>query len=285
MDEVLDLLALRAGEVAVDCTLGRGGHALAIAQRLGPAGTLIALDADPRNLEYAEGRLAEAPCKVELHHANFGTLRDILGDRSVDVLLADLGVSTNQLTSDTHGLSFSVDGPLDMRLDPDLRTTAADILRTTPEKQLADLIYQNGDERFSRRIAKRIVETRRQAPIRTTAQLAELVRFAIPKRLHDKRIHPATRTFQALRMAVNRERENLEALLDSVPQVLSSGGRCGLISFHSHEDRPVKHRLNEWSSLGLLEKLTKRPITPGEAELTANPRSRSAKLRGARRVG
>lgn len=203
----------------------------------------------------------------------------------VDVLLADYGVSTNQLFEAEYGLSMSSDMPLDMRLDPRLEQSAADLLRTLPEGELADVLYRNADERFSRRIARFIVEKRAEAPMVSTAQLAELVRAAIPRRFHEKRIHPATRTFQALRMAVNRERENLEALLGVLPTVLNVGGRCGLISFHSHEDRPTKQRLAALASAGVVELLVRRPVVPSEVEIAANPRSRSAKLRGARRAG
>jgi 16S rRNA (cytosine1402-N4)-methyltransferase len=281
INECLALLDLRPGEVVVDCTLGRGGHALKLGEAVGAGGTLIGLDADSRNLAFAAGRLAGLPCRVHAVHANFAEFPEVLTDLElggVDALLADLGVSTNQLFDPAYGLSISNDMPLDMRLDPRLDTTAADLCNTLSEKRLADLIYQNADERHSRRIARYIVGRR---PLKTTADLANAVLRASGGRR--QKIHPATRTFQALRMAVNRERENLDALLASLPTVLNPGGRAGIISFHSLEDRPVKQGFLALQQAGGFERLTRKPITPGDEELTSNPRSRSAKLRGVRR--
>ncbi len=290
--ETIDLLDPTPGDVAIDCTLGRGGHALAMAERLGPGGLLIGLDQDPDNLAYAEERLAGVPCRKHLVHANFSELTTLLRDAGVDgadCLLADLGVSTNQLLDGEHGLSFTDgDAPLDMRLDPRLRVSAADIVNRWDAKRIADTLFQYAQERLSRRIARKIIEARGRAPIRTVGELADLVRRCVPrpKRGGGRRGHsidPATRTFMALRMAVNGEPDALGKLLDALPIALNPGGRAAIISFHSGEDRLVKHRLRELDSFGTLDLLTKRPTVPGEAEERENPRSRSAKLRAARR--
>ncbi len=287
MNEVLSCLKPVPGEVFVDCTLGRAGHALAVAAELGPKGLLIGLDADPRNLDYARRRLDAAGCPVRLFHANFAELPDVLshaGIESVDGILADLGISTNQLLDDAYGMSFSQDMPLDMRIDPRIRQSAADIVRTMREQDLADLFYGLAQERYSRRIARKIVEARRLSPIQTTARLADLVRSAIPRRGGaPEKIDPATRTFLALRMKVNQELENLRSLLDSAPGILKQGGRVAVISFQSMEDRLVKQAFRSAEQAGDFRVLTKKPLVPTEAEASRNPRSRSAKLRAAQR--
>lgn len=288
--ETLDLLAAGPDKVMVDCTTGRGGHAAAIAQRLGPTGTLLCLDVDPRNLRYAQARLADAPCRVRLFHANFAELKDVLdaaGLTAVDGVLADLGISTNQLFDAGYGLSFAAPMPLDMRVDPRLRRTAADIVNRTDEGELADLLFGLADERFSRRVARKIGEARRQSPILTTDRLADVVRSAIPsvRGGAPQKIDPATRTFLALRMAVNRELPNLEALLERAPAALAPGGRFAVISFHSTEDRLVKQAFRSAEQTGVLKVVTPKPLSPAADELAANPRSRSAKLRAAERVG
>ena len=293
MTEVMDLL-LPVGEgrqVVVDCTLGRGGHARALARRLRPDDLLIGLDADPRNLAFARSQLASAPCHCRLFHANFAQLSEVLTaadlppEGSVHAVLADLGLSTNQLFDPAYGLSFAAPMPLDMRIDPETRRTAADWVNHTPEDELANVLYSLADERYSRRIARKIVEARRVAPIITTDRLAELVRSAIPKRHGPpERIDPATRTFMALRMAVNDELANLTALLDRAPRALAVGGRVGIISFHSVEDRQVKQQFRSADAAGVLRVLTNRPVVPAEAEQRANPRSRSAKLRAAEKI-
>jgi 16S rRNA (cytosine1402-N4)-methyltransferase len=291
--EALDLLRPTAGMTVVDCTLGRGGHSAAIAERLGPDGTLIGLDVDPKNLDYARARLANAPCRVRLFHANFAEIEDVLkevGVEAVDGVLADLGLSTNQFLDPSYGMSFSTDGPLDMRIDPRLRRTAADIVNRTGERELADLIYQLSDERFSRRIARKITEARAISPITTTRQLADLVRSAVPRprggagRADPALIDPATRTFMALRMAVNAETDNLDRFLRLAPARLrAGGGRMAVISFHSVEDRAVKLAFRSAEQTGLVSILTKKPLTPSDSEIARNPRSRSAKLRAAER--
>jgi len=292
--ETLEHLDPRPGQTVVDCTLGRGGHAALIAGRIGPEGLLVGLDADPRNLAYARERLGAAPCRIHLAHANFARLGDVLaeaGAQRVHGILADLGVSTNQLLERSYGLGFADAGseaPLDMRLDPELPHSAADLLRIWSEKQIANVLYSLAQERYSRRIARKIVERRGRQPIKTVAELADLVRGCVPRERRDRGprarmpIDPATRTFMALRMAVNRETEALGALLSEAPGRLLPGGRLVVISFHSGEDRLVKQAFRDAASLGLLEVVTRKPVTPSEEEMRRNPRSRSAKLRAAR---
>lgn len=299
--EVLDALRPAPGGAFVDCTLGRAGHAAAVVAALGPSGLFVGLDADPRNLEYARQRLAGAPCEVRLFHANFAELEDVLravGRETVNGILADLGLSTNQFLDPAYGLSFSADAPLDMRLDPRARRSAADLVNRLPERELADLIYQLSDERFSRRIARKIVEARAVSPILNTGRLADLVRSAVPPPRgaagrgrrpggsggSAERIDPATRTFMALRMAVNAETDNLDRLLQVAPRRLATGGRMAVISFHSVEDRAVKLAFRSAEQTGLLKILSKKPLLPSEAEIAANPRARSAKLRVAERL-
>ena len=295
--DVLEVLAPSEGAVVIDCTTGRGGHALALAQRIGPRGQLLCLDADPRNLEYARERLQEAPGSARFFHANFAEIRDVLDAAgilpgAVDAILADLGISTNQLFEPAYGLSFSIDMPLDMRVDPRLPQSAADIVNRYREEDLADVLYKLAQERYSRRIARKVVEARRIGPIKSTGRLADIVRSAMPPQRHHARrgapaassggekIDPATRTFLALRMAVNQEMENLQALLKTAPGLLKPGtGRFAVISFQSMEDRLVKQAFRWLEASGACEVLTPKPLSPGAEELAANPRSRSAKLR------
>ena len=275
----------------VDCTLGRGGHALEIAKRLNPNDQLIAIDADPRNLEFASTRLEPFKSKVRFFHANFRQLEDVLdevGSKEVNGILADLGVSTNQIFDARYGLSFALDAPLDMRLNPDESLTADQIVNTWPERKLADMLYQNADERFSRRIARKIVEERAISPIKTTRRLAEIVRSCVPpvrsKSAVREPIDPATRTFLALRMQVNAEAENLKALIDQASARLASEGRLAIISFQSAEDRIVKHAFKALEETNRFEVLTKKPIVPTDEEIESNPRSRSSKMRVLKRV-
>ena len=292
MDQVLEGLAIAPGQTVVDCTLGRAGHASAIASRLGSAGVLIGLDADPRNLAFAAQRLGVSgasatsslhACTIRLFHANFAQLDDVLEQVQpvrVDAILADLGLSTNQLFDISYGLSFAQDMPLDMRLDPELPTSAQTIVNHMPERELADCLFNLAQERYSRRIARKIVEARRISPIQTTERLADIVRRAVgPGHGGPGKIDPATRTFLALRMVVNREVEHLARLLEEGPALLSGGGRMGVISFQSTEDRAVKQAFRSLEQTGLYTVLTKKPLSPSPAELAANPRSRSAKLR------
>ena len=283
--EVLAALEPAPGQVIVDATTGVGGHARLLAERIVPGGRLIALDQDPAMLDLARLRLAELP--VTLIRSGFGRLRrvlDELGLERVDAVLADLGVCSDQLDKTARGLTFSKPGPLDMRMDPDSGETAADLIRRLPERELADLIYEYGEERHSRRVARRIVEERKRAPIETTEQLADLVRGCVPRSggPRGKGIDPATRTFQALRIAVNDELGELERLLAVLPRCVRPGGRAAIISFHSLEDRRVKHAFRERT---LWEALTKKPVQAGEEEERVNPRARSAKMRAAIRGG
>lgn len=291
LQETLSALEPAPGKVLVDGTTGRGGHSMALARQLGPTGQLLCLDADPRNLEFARQRITDnsAPCPVRFFHANFAELADVLdaaGVRAVDGILADLGISTNQLFEADYGMSFSVDMPLDMRVDPRLPRTAADLVNHLREEDLANVLYNLAQERYSRRIARKIGEARRGSPILSTGRLADLVRSAIPRRGGaPEKIDPATRTFLALRMAVNQELENLEALLREAPKLLNPGGRFAVISFQSMEDRLVKQafRALESTQPDAYEVLTRKPLSPSPEELAANPRSRSAKLRAIRR--
>jgi 16S rRNA (cytosine1402-N4)-methyltransferase len=288
--ECLHWLKPAVGATVFDCTLGRGGHALEMARCIGSNGLLVGLDVDPNNLEFVKARLVGAPCRIRLFHANFAQIHDVwteVGKPPVGAVLADLGLSTNQLFDDRYGLSLAAPMPLDMRIDPRSRETAADLVNRLSEKDLADLLFQLADERYSRRIARKIVEARRLSPIKTTDRLTEVVRSAVPSAKSygtRERIDPATRTFLALRMKVNRETENLASLLENAPRVLAPGGRLGIISFQSTEDRIVKQAFRSAEQAGQLQVLTKRPVTPTDAELAANPRSRSAKLRVAERI-
>jgi 16S rRNA (cytosine1402-N4)-methyltransferase len=290
LDAVLDGLNPQPGQTIVDCTLGRGGHAAAIARRLAPGGLLIGIDADPRNLEFASQRVREAApdTPARFFHANFAELDDVLdaaGAQAVDDILADLGLSTNQLFDEKYGLSFAQPMPLDMRIDPRISKNAADLVNTLPQDDLANVLYELAQERYSRRIARKIADARRITPILTTDRLADLVRSAIPRRGGaPEKIDPATRTFMALRMAVNREVENLAALMEQAPPRLKRGGRLAVISFHSTEDRLVKQAFRSAEQTGLLAILTKRPLSPTADELVRNPRSRSAKLRIAEKL-
>jgi 16S rRNA (cytosine1402-N4)-methyltransferase len=291
LQATLEGLAPAPGEIFLDGTTGAGGHAAEIAVRIGPRGLLVCADADPSMLEIAGRRLSAFPW-VRLVRADFAdldALREAAGGRTFDGALLDLGISSLQLDDPARGFSFRVEGPLDMRRDPDdAGPTAAELLRDTREKDLADLIYRFGEERFSRRIARAVVERRKREPIRTTTALAELVSSTIPRRAWPRDIHPATRVFQALRIAVNRELSSLGAFLDAIPRHLSPGGRVAVISFHSLEDRMVKTAFRRpagerGGEEPELERLTRKPVVPSEREARENPRARSAKLRVARR--
>ncbi len=281
LDEVLTYLAPAPGKVMVDCTLGRGGHTAEIARRLAPNGQVLAIDLDERNLEYARQSMEGMPCRF--FNANFAQLDEVLaaaGIPAVDGILADLGVSTNQLFEDEYGMSFSRDMPLDMRLDRSAGPSAADVVNRMDADSLANVLYELAQERYSRRIARKIVEARLISPILNTGRLAEIVRMAIPKRGGaPERINPATRTFLALRMHVNREMENLGRLIELGAKALRRGGRLVVISFQSMEDRLVKQKFRSLEQAGAVRILTGRPVVPTEAETARNPRSRSAKLR------
>jgi 16S rRNA (cytosine1402-N4)-methyltransferase len=291
LNEVLAGLAPRAGGRYLDGTLGGGGHAAALLEASAPDGRLLGVDADPAALAAAKARLTTYGERAQLAHGNFrdlGQLARAHGFERVDGILLDLGVSSHQLDTAERGFSFAAEAPLDMRLDPTGGETAADLVNDTPEGELADLIYRYGEERGSRRVARFIAEARRKRPIETTSELAELVARALGGR-HGK-IHPATRTFQALRIAVNRELESLEAVLPQAVELLAEGGRMAVISFHSLEVRIVKLFFRAESGYGdsqqpiRLKIITKKPIEANEQEARTNPRSRSAKLRIAERI-
>jgi 16S rRNA (cytosine1402-N4)-methyltransferase len=281
--EVIRYLEPAPGQLIVDATVGAGGHARILLDHAGPTGRLIGLDQDREMLELARTSLHGLP--VTLVQANFDQLRGEL-DRmqigAVDRVLADLGVCSDQIGVAERGFSFQQAGPLDMRMDRSGGQTAQMLLSQSSERELADLFWRYGDERFSRRIARRIVETRRRSPLESTTDLANLVRRCIPRPRSGKpaSIDPATRVFQALRIAVNDELGNLERFLQALPACLKPGGRAVLISFHSLEDRLVKRAFKDEPGW---EILTRKPIRPGETELRENPRARSARLRAARR--
>ena len=285
--QAIDLLRVRPGATVVDCTLGLGGHAAGIARLLGPQGHLVGFDRDPEALALAKEKLdgvcielgSQAP-KVTLIGEAFSLVTRHLRPASVDGLLADFGVSSLQLEEARRGFSFMADGVLDMRMDTRSGPTASQVVNEASERELADLIYEYGEERRSRRIARAIVRGRL---ITTTGQLARIVTSVAPPMKQD-RIHPATRTFQALRIYVNRELDEIRVLLEAAPSLLKPSARLVVISFHSLEDRIAKDSLREGARQGIWEILTKKPVTAGEEELDRNPRSRSAKLRAAERT-
>ncbi|MHC4478809.1 MAG: 16S rRNA (cytosine(1402)-N(4))-methyltransferase RsmH [Planctomycetota bacterium] len=275
--------------VMVDATIGHGGHSWLFGQKLGPEGVLVGLDIDQNALRRAHLRLKDLACKVFFICANFSQISRLLQENAVekaDFILADLGLSSPQLADHNMGLSFQKDMPLDMRIDKRLKRTAADIVNKTGEKSLAALIYQFGEDKASRRIARFVVRERQKRAITTTGQLAKIVCKARQSGRHRQRarIHPATRTFQALRIVVNDELGNIERLLASAPAVLKKSGRIAIISFHSLEDRIVKNNFKENEKSGIYKIVTKKPLTPSALEINENPRARSAKLRIAQRL-
>ena len=289
-DAVLAHASFGPDAVVVDATLGQGGHSLLLGQRLGSNGLLLGLDIDPYALEAARYRCRDCICRLCFRSGNFANVACILhkeGIDRVDFLLADLGYSSTQLADPEMGLSFQADMPLDMRIDKQLTVTAADIVNHSDETSLADLIFNYGQDRASRRIARFIVAARQNAPITTTGQLEAIVLKALyrpGRKKYGPRLHPATRTFQALRIAVNHELDNLKQLLALAPRILRPGGRLAVISFHSLEDRLVKLDFKENKLAGLYKILTKKPLVADESEVRTNRRSRSAKLRIAERL-
>ena len=275
LEEALEHLAIRPDGIYLDATAGLGGHTGAIARKL-TTGLVIANDRDPESLELAKQNTGDVADRIRFQHGEFSTLHEALlenGITQVDGLLADLGVSRFQLTDAARGFSILSDGPLDMRMDQTTGTTAAELVNYTAEKALADLIYQLGEERRARKIARAIVRAR---PIRSTRHLADVVERAAPR---TGRLHPATQTFMALRMAVNDEQRQLDNLLDQGPELLKSGGRMVVISFMSLEDRKAKQKFRSLQQEGRATVLTKHPLRPTEDEIRANPAARSAKLR------
>jgi 16S rRNA (cytosine1402-N4)-methyltransferase len=288
-EEVVEGLGCRPGGVYVDCTVGYGGHAALILERSAPDGQLIGMDQDEAALRAAGERLRPYAGRVRLVRGNFQELKQQLrsmGVAEVDGVMFDLGVSSAQLDEPTRGFSFLADGPLDMRMDQRASLTAASLVNDLPEQELADLIYRYGEERYSRRIARAIVRARETRPFATTLELADVVRGSVPPPYRHGRIHCATRTFQALRIAVNRELDVLEGALKDAVDVLAPGGRLCVISFHSLEDRIAKQTFRALSrgEAPCLSVLTKRPIVASEEERAGNPRARSAKLRVAERL-
>ncbi len=279
LNECLEYLALKPDGVYLDATAGLGGHSGAIARRLaemGGRGLVLACDRDAESIELAKANTAELSSRIRFYQSLFSQLGERLtaeGVSQLDGLLADLGVSRYQLTEGGRGFSLMADGPLDMRMGRDMPGTAADIVNFEPEKQLADLIYRLGEERRSRRIARAIVRAR---PLQTTGQLAKLIEGVVPR---TEKIHPATRTFMALRIAVNREMEELDALLASIPALVKPGGRAVIVTFMSLEDRKVKQSFQAMAQTGRAQVLTRHVVRPTEEEIRNNPPSRSAKLR------
>jgi 16S rRNA (cytosine1402-N4)-methyltransferase len=284
--EVLQYLRPEQGGLFVDCTVGLGGHSRALLEA--GASRIIGLDRDRDALARARETLAPWGDRVELVHGDYRAIDEVLESRQisrVDGALADLGVSSLQFDAPGRGFSFMRDEPLDMRMDRSAEETAADLVAQSSERDLADAIFQYGEERFSRRIARALVEARREAPVDTTGRLATIVRRAIPHRGGHVRIDPATKTFQALRIWVNRELDGLDRFVEAAARRLRAGARLVVIAFHSLEDRIVKHTLRALQQRdGLVQVLTKKPLVPGDGETDRNPRARSAKLRAAERV-
>jgi 16S rRNA (cytosine1402-N4)-methyltransferase len=292
--ETLRLLDARPGEVAVDLTAGRGGHSVALAAAVGPQGLVIGFELDPASLVFAGQRVRAAGGRFEPVGESFVRAPQHLVDAGwrADAVLADLGFSSAQMDDPRRGFGFAADGPLDMRYDPRNPVTAEKLLARLSERELADLIYCCGEDPYARKIARKLALARRHEPIRSTARLAELVREAYGPRARRSRVHPATRTFMALRIAVNDELTALEALLEHLRRAAASvgegggwlraGARVAIISFHSLEDRLVKRAFAALARDGLAAPLTKRPLAPGPDEIAGNPRCRSAKLRAVR---
>jgi 16S rRNA (cytosine1402-N4)-methyltransferase len=285
VEEVLQYLDCRPGRIYVDGTVGSGGHSRKILERSSPTGKLIGLDWDEEAVERARKNLSLFEGRVALRKGNFKDLKSVLKSLSipgVDGILLDLGVSTEQLESRERGFSFRWDGPLDMRMSQETEITAQDFVKNLPPSDLETLLREYGEERWARRIARNIVRRRQRAPIRTTGELVEAIEESVPR--SRGRIHPATRTFQALRISVNEELNNLRAFLDSAPDLLRPKGRLCIISYHSLEDRIVKNCFRHWTRGGKGEEkpfglLTPKPVVPAAEEVSRNPRARSAKLR------
>jgi 16S rRNA (cytosine1402-N4)-methyltransferase len=306
LNQAIDFLAVRRGGTYLDATVGLGGHSFEIAKRLGAPGHLIGVDKDPNALALAREKLVVSPSllvvgkpmnerpathdqrpvldwpTITLLQGSFADLANDQRPATIDGLLADVGMSSLQLNDAARGFSFQADGPLDMRMDPQNERTAEQVVNHISERELADVIYEFGEERRSRRIARAICRSR---PIRSTAHLADVISAAArPMNSEQRRIHPATRTFQALRIFVNRELDDLRALLESAPRIMKPGGRVVIISFHSLEDRIVKDAFREGVKQGHYRQLTKKPVTATDEESDRNPRARSAKLRAVEKV-
>ncbi|MCM8812448.1 MAG: 16S rRNA (cytosine(1402)-N(4))-methyltransferase RsmH [Candidatus Omnitrophica bacterium] len=284
--EVLTVLRLSPGKFIVDCTVGEGGHTAGILSRIVPGGYLLGLDQDDDALEAAQQKLACYDGSFRLVNMNFKNIRAALqadGKDCADGFVFDLGVSMMQLSSPERGFSFRLEGPLNMRMDKRGQITAFDLVNNLSEDEIATVLYRFGQEYNSRRIAARIVGSRQRSPIGTTSQLAEIVYGAVPEHERHKKIHPATKTFMALRIAVNRELEAVQIGVREAVDALKPGGRICVISFHSLEDRIVKQEFRALAKKGVVELVTKKPLVPNEQEMRENPRSRSAKMRVAQK--
>lgn len=285
LNEVIGLLNLSAGKVVVDGTIGLGGHSFEIIRQIQPNGRLIGIDFDKSALEIAKERLAGHQVKIDLFRDNFSNLGSILKElnlNGVDAILLDLGLSSYQLSDSTRGFSFLANGPLDMRMSRDAFLRAADIINRVPEKELIRIFQEYGEERFSKRIARKIVNTRHKRRIETTADLVNVIYESVP--FKQGKIHPATRVFQALRIATNKELGNLSIFLNNAADYLNPKGRLAVISFHSLEDRLVKQKFVDNKRKEIFSLLTKKPIRPGMDETNSNPRARSARLRVAEKI-
>ena len=290
LDAVLDVIRPQPGQTIVDCTLGLGGHAAELLRRVAPGGKLIGLDFDPANVELARAKLAGVGGDFSIHHSNFAGVDKTLaaaGVERVDAILADVGVASPQIDDPSRGFSYKKTGPLDMRMDPTRGQPASTLVNRMSERELADAILEFGDETDAPKIARLIVERRKREPITTTEQLTAIVceaRDFTLQRAAGAKLHPAARTFQALRMLVNRELGNLQRLLDVAPTLLKPGGVIAIISFHSGEDRLVKQSFREGRRAGVYTEIADDPIVASAAESAKNPRSRSAKLRWGQRA-
>ncbi|HMK77882.1 MAG TPA: 16S rRNA (cytosine(1402)-N(4))-methyltransferase RsmH [Thermodesulfobacteriota bacterium] len=284
VEEVMAFLRCEPGHTYVDATLGGGGHAFEILKRSAPDGMLIGMEWDEEALSEAKKTLLSFGDRVKLIRENFVHLPDLMKAESADGILLDLGLSSIQLEREERGFSFKGEGPLDMRMDQRIDETAADLVNNLSSEELESILFQYGEERWAKRIVRALVEEREREPIRTTQALRKIVHHAIPRRFHSRRIDPATRTFQALRIRVNEELENLQKILETGWKILKKGGRMCVISFHSLEDRMVKETFRALEKQEKMVILTKKPVTPSEEEQKRNPRSRSAKLRCAERI-
>ena len=285
VDEVLDYLNLQSGQIILDCTVGGGGHASGILDKIKPDGFLIGIDKDMEILQTAKQALSKTTGKFKLYHADYSDIDEVLRQAEVDKVngvLLDLGVSSLQFDQADRGFSFAKEAPLDMRMDRSRGITAQNLIRRLSETELAELLWKYGEERWSRRIARAILKEKKGAGITSTRQLAAIVERVVPR--GKSKIHPATRVFQALRIAVNKELDNLEIFLDKIYNYMAVGARIVIISFHSLEDRIVKSKFIAMAKKNIFRVLTKKPITPHESEIGENIRSRSAKLRAAERI-
>lgn len=284
VEEVMTFLRCEPGRTYVDVTLGGGGHASEILKRSAPDGMLIGMEWDEDALSEARNTLMPFGDRVKIFRENFIHLPDLMKPESADGILLDLGLSSIQVEKEERGFSFKGEGPLDMRMDQRMNETAADLVNSLSSEELEYTLSQYGEERWAKRIARAVVQEREREPIRMTQTLRKIVHRAIPARFHSRRIDPATRTFQALRIRVNEELENLKKILETGWKILKRGGRICVISFHSLEDRMVKKAFRTLEKEGEMRVLTKKPVTPCEEEQKRNPRSRSAKLRCAERI-